>query len=66
MANVLDNIIEDKKEYLKTIKKIHSLDSIESTIKSINNFLNFKEVIASNNRASLITEIKKQVLLLEN
>ena len=59
MANVLDKIIEDKKESLKTIKKIHSLDSIESTIKSINNFLNFKEVIDKNKRASLITEIKK-------
>ena len=59
MANVLDKIIEDKKEYLKTIKKIHSLDSIESTIKSINNFLKFKEVIDKNKGASLITEIKK-------
>ena len=59
MANVLDKIIEDKKESLKTIKKIHSLDSIESTIKSLNNFLNFKEVIDKNKGASLITEIKK-------
>jgi indole-3-glycerol phosphate synthase len=59
MANVLDKIIEDKKESLKVIKKTNSLDSIENTIKSLNNFLNFKEVIANNNRASLITEIKK-------
>ena len=59
MANVLDKIIEDKKESLKLIKKTNSLDSIENTIKSLNNFLNFKEIIASNNRASLITEIKK-------
>jgi hypothetical protein len=48
MANVLDKIIEDKKESLKLIKKTNSLDSIENTIKSLNNFLNFKEVIANN------------------
>ena len=29
MANVLEKIIEDKKESLKEIKKINSLDSIE-------------------------------------
>ena len=34
MANVLDKIIEDKKESLKGIKKINHLDSIENTIKS--------------------------------
>ena len=59
MANVLDKIIEDKKESLKLIKKTNSLDSIENTIKSLNDFLNFKKVIANNKRASLITEIKK-------
>ncbi len=59
MANVLDKIIEDKKESLKLIKKTNSLDSIESKIKSLNNFLNFKEVIANNKGTSLITEIKK-------
>ena len=59
MANVLDKIIEDKKESLKLIKKTSSLDSIESTIKSLDNFLNFKEVITNNKKASIITEIKK-------
>ena len=59
MANVLDKIIEDKKESLKIIKKTNSLDSIESKIKSLNNFLNFKEIIANNKGISLITEIKK-------
>ena len=59
MTNVLTKIIEDKKDSLKSIKKTNSLDSIESTIKSLDNFLNFKEVIANNKRASLITEIKK-------
>jgi indole-3-glycerol phosphate synthase len=59
MVNVLDKIIEDKKESLKIIKKTNSLDSIESKIKSLNNYLNFKEVIANNKGISLITEIKK-------
>ena len=59
MANVLNKIIEDKKESLKAIKKENSLDSIENTIKSLNNFLNFKEVITNNKGVSLITEIKK-------
>ena len=59
MVNVLDKIIEDKKESLKVIKEANSLDSIENTIKSFNNFLNFKEVITNNKGASLITEIKK-------
>ena len=59
MTNVLNKIIEDKKDSLKSIKKTNSLDSIENTIKSLNSFLNFKEVIANNKSASLITEIKK-------
>ena len=59
MANVLEKIIEDKKESLKEIKKINSLESIEKKIKSLKNFINFKDVIANNKRASLITEIKK-------
>ena len=59
MATVLDKIIEDKKETLKGIKKINSLDSLENTIKSLNNFLNFKETIVNNKGVSLITEIKK-------
>ena len=59
MANVLDKIIEDKKESLKNIKKNNSLDSLENTIKSLNSFLNFKDAISNNKGVSLITEIKK-------
>ena len=59
MANILDKIIEDKKESLKVIKKVNSLDSLENTIKSLGNFLNFKKVIDKNKGVSLITEIKK-------
>ena len=36
MVNILDKIIEDKKESLKLIKKTNSLDSLEKTIKSLN------------------------------
>ena len=59
MANILDKIIEDKKESLKGIKEINSLDALENKIKSLNNFLNFKEAVANNKGVSLITEIKK-------
>ena len=59
MANVLDKIIEDKKESLKVIKNTNSLDSLENTIKSLNNLLNFKDAISNNRDVSLITEIKK-------
>ena len=59
MTSVLDKIIEDKRESLKNIKKLNSLDSLENTIKSLNNFLDFKKVIVNNKGASLITEIKK-------
>ncbi len=59
MTNVLDKIIEDKKESLKIIKKSKSLDSLESTIKTLSIFSNFKEAISKNKGVSLITEIKK-------
>ena len=59
MANVLDKIVEDKKESLKLIKKTNSLNSLENKIKSLNNFLDFQDAISNNNGVSLITEIKK-------
>ena len=59
MTNVLNKIIEEKKESLKNIKKINSLVSLENTIKTLNNFLNFKDAISNNKGVSLITEIKK-------
>ena len=57
MANVLDKIIEDKKESLKNIKKNNSLDSLENTIKSLKSFLNFKDAISNNKGVSLITAV---------
>ena len=59
MINILEKIIEDKKESLKIIKKNNSLKSLEDKIKNINTFLNFKEAISNNTGISLITEIKK-------
>ncbi len=59
MTNVLDKIIEEKKESLKLIKKTNSLDNLENKIKSLNNLLNFKDAISNNKGVSIITEIKK-------
>ncbi len=58
MANILEKIITDKKNFLELIKREKSLDSLERNIKE-QIFLNFKEVIQRNNRVSLIAEIKK-------
>ena len=43
MTNILEKIIQDKKETLKIVKKNNSLDSLENKIKTINTFLNFKK-----------------------
>ena len=51
MANVLDKIIEDKKDSLKNIKKNNSLDNLENTIKSLNNFLNFKDKLKNKKKS---------------
>ena len=48
MEKFLEKIIKQKKEDLKGIKEKNSLATIESKIKSIDNFLNFKEKIISN------------------
>ena len=59
MTNILEKIIQEKKETLAVIKKNNSLSSLENKIKSINTFLNFKNTIINNKEVSLITEIKK-------
>ena len=59
MTNVLDKIIQDKKESLKILKKDNTLDALEAKIKNFNNFLDFKETITKNKNVSLIAEIKK-------
>ena len=59
MTNVLDKIIQDKKESLKILKKDNTLNALEAKIKTFNNFLDFKETIVKNKKVSLIAEIKK-------
>ncbi len=59
MTNILKEIIQDKKETLKIIKRNNSLDSLEEKIKKINSFLNFKDMISNNKKISIISEIKK-------
>ena len=59
MTNILNKIIEDKKDTLSFIKRNNSLSSIEEKIKDLNFFLNFKETIKNNKGVSLISEIKK-------
>ena len=59
MTNILEKIIKEKKENLKLLKKNNSLDFLESKIKTINTFLDFKDAIEKNKGVSLISEIKK-------
>ena len=59
MTNILEKIIQDKKETLDQIKKENSLSSLEAKIKELNVFNDFKETIYNNTGISLITEIKK-------
>ena len=62
MINILEKIVKQKKEDLKTIKEKNSLSAIDNKIKSINNFLDFKKALNINQKqkkVSLIAEIKK-------
>ena len=59
MTNILEKIINDKKESLKLIKKSYSLSSLENLNKDLNFFFNFKEAIQKTKDVALITEIKK-------
>ncbi len=58
MKNILEKIVEEKKQSLKLIKKNKSLHLINQNIKG-QSFLNFKEAIQKNRNVSLISEIKK-------
>ena len=59
MTNILEKIIQEKRETLEIVKKDNSLSSLEDKIKTINTFLNFKDTINNNKKVSLISEIKK-------
>ena len=58
MTNILEKIIEEKKQSLTLTKKEKSFDVLEKNIK-VQNFFNFKETIQNNKGISLISEIKK-------
>ena len=58
MTNILEKIIEEKKQSLVLTKKEKSFDVLEKNIK-VQNFFNFKETIQNNKGISLISEIKK-------
>ncbi len=59
MTNILEKIIKDKKISLSFIKKKFSLDFLETKIKSLNFFYDFKKTIENNKGVSIISEIKK-------
>ena len=46
MTNILEKIIQEKKDTLEIIKKNNTLGSLENKIKTINTFLNFKDVVS--------------------
>jgi len=58
MANILEKIIEEKKQSLRLIKKSKSLNFFEKKIKN-QTFFDFKDAIQINKGVSLISEIKK-------
>ena len=58
MKNILERIVEDKKQSLEQIKKEKSLDVLEKSIKE-QSFFDFKNAILKNKGVSLISEIKK-------
>ena len=60
--NILEEIIKKKIEKIDNLKKTISLNSLTDIINKNNSFLNFKEKIQSNlsdNKTSIIAEIKK-------
>ena len=62
VENTLNKIIKKKEQKLNELKKITSIESLKEKIKENNTFINFKKKIEnniSNNKISLIAEIKK-------
>ena len=60
--NILNKIINKKKQRLNKLKKTISIESLKEKIDQNNNYLDFKEKIENNvknNKISLIAEIKK-------
>ena len=62
MQNILEKIIDQKKQDLKQIKRQNSFTNITEKIKSMSNYLNFKKTLVDReqkNLVSLVAEIKK-------
>jgi indole-3-glycerol phosphate synthase len=59
MTNILDKILQDKKESLISFKKSYSLDFLEKKIEKLNFFYDFRQTVIDNKGISLISEIKK-------
>tara|TARA_Y100000590_G_scaffold347864_1_gene398643 strand:- start:397 stop:1206 length:810 start_codon:yes stop_codon:yes gene_type:complete len=62
MNNILENIVNKKKERIKEIKKNNSINKLLEDIKNINNFYDFKKEIRKRNeekKISIIAEIKQ-------
>ena len=62
MPNILQNIIDKKRERIKIYKKEYPISKIYENIKNINNFTNFKNKIKERDlekKISIIAEIKK-------
>ena len=60
--NILEKIIQKKREKIEDLKKTISIDSLNELIDSNRTFINFKEKIENNikdNKLSIIAEIKK-------
>ena len=60
--NILEKIIQNKREKIEDLKKTISIDSLNELINSNRTFIDFKEKIENNikdNKLSIIAEIKK-------
>ena len=66
MENVLEKIINQKKEDLKAVKQKVSLAKIESKIKSIDNFFDFKTKIINNQNQKKVSLIVKYYVALSS
>ena len=67
--NVLKKIIDKKKEKIVNLKKKYSINSLLDNISNINNFINFKDVMkkrTAEKKISIIAEIKKLNILLND
>ena len=62
MENILEKIIDKKKEKIKIYKNKHAENNLFEDIKNIDNFIDFKDKIKKRNskkQISIIAEIKK-------